>query len=131
MKNIRVKSQKELLKSYNVDEKTVEKVLSSILTHSNFEACSTIYQKIIYDADKLDKTTFGEVIRKSVICYEKYHMDEYETFKNLYRRLNERKFHLKVSKSIASKNKKSLLPAYRNYNKFLQYVEKVGSDLYL
>jgi putative nucleotidyltransferase with HDIG domain len=120
---------RELLESYGVDKETIEKVISAILTHTDFDACTTIYQKVIYDADKLDKTTIGEVIRKSIICYEKYHMDEYETFKNLYRRLGERKFHLKVSKDIAFKNKRALLPAYRNYDKFLKFADELESSL--
>jgi HD superfamily phosphodiesterase len=114
---------RSLLKDFNISDDIIESVVSAIKTHSNFKACKSLIQKLLYDADKLDKTTLGEVIRKSIICYEKYGMDELEIFKTLQSNLNKTRFHLNESKRIAQKNKKILMSVYKNYNSFINNID--------
>lgn len=61
----------KLLKKFSFNDNIIRSVNSTIKTHSDFNACRSLTQKILYDADKLDRTTLGEVIRKAVIFNEK------------------------------------------------------------
>ena len=57
----------EILCGEYLEKEEIDIVKETISTHGIFENCQTKFQKILFDADKLEKTTIGEVIRKSII----------------------------------------------------------------
>lgn len=115
--------------SYKKDD--IEKIKETILTHGCFDDCNTLFQKILFDADKLDKTTFGEVIRKSIILHGKYKMNDLEIFKEFVGRVGSRKFHLDESKKIAEDNKKMLSSIFTYYSKFTDIVDEKEKEFNL
>jgi len=110
-------------------EEEVDKIKGIISTHSCFENCKTLQQKILFDADKLDKTTFGEIIRKSIIFHGKYKMNDLQIFEKFIERFKNQKFHLEESKEIATKNLEKLKPVFEDYSKFLNFVNKKEEEV--
>ncbi len=111
------------------DNEEVKLVKEIILTHGDFKKCKTKLQKILFDADKLDKTTVGEVIRKSIIMHEKFKMNDEEIFLRLIKRMNEIEFHFKESRKIAEENKKKVFSAFNSYKNLLEHADKIEKKL--
>ncbi|MFW6024941.1 MAG: HD domain-containing protein [Candidatus Woesearchaeota archaeon] len=110
------KAKKELANS-KLNEEEIEKILGVIKTHGDYEGCENIYQKILYDADKLDKTSFTEVIRRALIYYDNSKFNDFEIYEKIKKRIKNDKFHFSFSKKIAEKNKKHLMKAIKIQNK--------------
>lgn len=108
---------KKILADGELNEDEIETILGVIKTHGDFEDCKNKYQKILYDADKLDKTSFTEVIRRSLIYHDKNKLNDDEIFKKIKKRIKNDKFHFSYSKKIAEKNKKYLMEAIKIQNK--------------
>jgi HD superfamily phosphodiesterase len=120
---------KGIIKGTKFNSNEIKFMQDTIKTHSKFNKCKTKFQKILFDADKLDKTTFGEIIRKSMIFHEKYKTDDLEIFKALKQKIEKRKFHFKISNKIAQKNKKLLDKVFKEHDNFLERVEKSEKTL--
>jgi len=118
-----------ILKGEDLTEKEMSLIKETISTHGVFENCKTQFQKILFDADKLDKTNVGEIIRKSIIMHEKFKMNDLEIFERLMTRMNERKFHFEISKKIAEENKKPLFESFKNYKRFLEFTNETEKQL--
>ena len=106
----------------------IKKVVHCIETHRfrNDNPPKTKEAMILFDADKLDKTTVGEIIRKSIIMHEKFKMNDLEIFERLMKIMNERKFHFDISKKIAEENKKPLFEAFKDYKEFLDFTDEIS-----
>ncbi len=115
----------EILSNEKFNKEEIKVIQETILTHGNFEDCKTKFQKILFDADKLEKTTIGEVIRKSIIMHEKFKMNDEEIFLRLIEKINQRKFHFKESEKIAKENKKKILGAFNHYGELLEYANEI------
>ncbi|MAG07466.1 hypothetical protein CMI46_01470 [Candidatus Pacearchaeota archaeon] len=115
----------EILHGQDLTEKEISLIKEIIITHSDFDKCKTKFQKILFDADKLDKTNMGELIRKSIIMYEKFKMDDVEIFERLRFKMNDQKFHFEISRKIAEENKKPIFESFENYKKFLEFTDGI------
>ena len=113
----------DFLKELELDKYAVEKIKEAITSHDNFNECKTLFQKIIYDADKLDKTSIGEVIRKSLIMNRRG-LDEEHMFHRLKEKMNKGKFHFEESKEIAKENLSRINPSFDRYAEFLDFCNK-------
>lgn len=121
----------ELLEGENVSQKEIQLIKETISTHGVFEDCKTKYQKILFDADKLEKTTLGELIRKSIIMHEKFRMNDEEIFLRLSEKINKRAFHFEVSKKIAEENKSKLFVVFNHYKELFEYADDIEKKLNL
>lgn len=119
----------EILSEEKFSEEKINTIREIISTHGIFEDCKTKYQKILFDADKLEKTTIGEVIRKSIIMHEKFKMNDEQIFLRLMEKMNERKFHFEVSKKIAEENKQNLFVAFNHYKDLFEYADDIEKNL--
>jgi len=112
---------------FNKDEiKIIKKTIS---THGVFKDCKTKFQKILFDADKLEKTTLGEIIRKSIIMHEKFKMNDEQIFLRLMEKMKERKFHFKESEKIANENMEKILEVFRHYKNLHEYANDIEKEL--
>ncbi len=105
------------LRKTNLSKEEIKKIKQSIKTHGEYEKCKTKYQKVLYDADKLDKTSFTEVIRRALIYDDKGDYNDVEIFEKIKSRMKNNKFHFKFSKKLAKYNRKDLLKAIEKQNK--------------
>lgn len=129
--DIHEKYSSEMIEEFLGDKYSEEmknEIKKTILTHGSFDQCETLFQKILFDADKLDKTTFGEIIRKTIILHGKYKMNDLEIFEEFKERIESRKFHLDISKKIAKENKSDLLKIFSKYSEFLEVVEEKENE---
>ena len=120
---------REFLENTNFSKEEKEEICETIKTHGEFESCKTQFQKILFDADKLDKTSIGEIIRKSIIMHEGFKMNDQEIFERLNQRMNERKFHFEISKKISKENLKPINEAFKDYKEFLNFADEIEKNL--
>ncbi len=120
-------TEKMVSNEFNKDE--IKIIKETISTHGNFEDCKTKFQKILFDADKLEKTTIGEVIRKSIVMHEKFKMNDEQIFLRLIEKMKERKFHFKESEKIAKENKEKIFEAFDHYNELFEYANEIEKKL--
>jgi putative nucleotidyltransferase with HDIG domain len=72
-----------------------EKILvkNAVLHHSEKDKCKTIYSKILWDSDKIDKSSFDGVLRKVIVFKSGYGIKTQEEIKEkIIRKLNGLKF---------------------------------------
>jgi len=119
----------EILLGEGFNEEEIKVIKEIISTHGVFEDCKTKYQKILFDADKLEKTTLGEVIRKSIIMHEKFNMNDEQIFLRLMEKMDERKFHFNESGKIAKKNKEKLFKTFNHYKELFEYADETEKNL--
>jgi HD superfamily phosphodiesterase len=115
----------EIISEEGFSEEEIKIIKEIISTHGIFENCKTKFQKILFDADKLEKTTMGEIIRKSIIMHEKFKMNDEQIFLRLMEKMNERKFHFKESEKIAKKNKEKIFESFNHYRELFEYADEI------
>ena len=120
-----------MLLNEKFSKKDVELIKNTISTHGVFEDCKTTYQKILFDADKLEKTTMGEIIRKSIIMHNKFKMNDEQIFLRLMERMDERKFHFKESEKISDENKKNNFIAFKHYKELFKLANEIEKNINL
>jgi len=118
----------DLLSQTELNKDEIQLIKETILTHGEYDDCKTKLQKILFDADKLEKTTIGEVIRKSVIMHEKFKMNDEEIFLRLMEKMKERKFHFKESTEIANENREKIFISFEHYKELFDYADKIEKD---
>ncbi len=119
----------EILSNEEFNEDEIKVIKETISTHGTFEDCKTKFQKILFDADKLEKTTLGEVIRKSIIMHEKFKMNDEKIFLRLIEKMKQRKFHFKESEKIAKKNKEKIFEAFNHYQELFKYANEIEKKI--
>lgn len=119
----------EILSEEGFNKKDIALIKEIIYSHGTFKDCKTKCQKILFDADKLEKVTMGEVIRKSIILHEKHKMNDEEIFDNLMNNMEKRKFHFKESKKIAEKSMKKIFSAFKDYKKLVERANEVEKEI--
>jgi len=119
----------KILSGEKFREDEIQIIKETISPHGVFEDCKTKLQRILFDADKLEKTTMGEVIRKSVIMHEKFKMNDEQIFWRLIEKMNERRFHFKESEKIAKENKEKIFEAFNHYIRLSKYADETEKDL--
>ena len=124
-----VEMAEEILLGEDFSENEIEIIKETISTHGVFEDCNTRFQKILFDADKLEKTTIGEIIRKSIIMHEKFKMNDEEIFLRLMEKMNERKFHFRESEKIAEENKKKIFEVFKHHKELFDYADEIEKKL--
>ena len=124
-----VEMTEEILSGENFSEEETKIIKETISTHGVFEDCKTKFQKLLYDADKLEKTTMGEVIRKSIIMHEKFKMNDEQIFLRLIEKMNKRKFHFRESEKIAKENKERMFEAFNYYKELFDYADELEKKL--
>lgn len=73
-----VEMAKPILDETDLDEESKSLILQTIGSHSNREKCNTIYSQILWDADKIDKSTFEGVVRKVFVFVKGFKMETFE-----------------------------------------------------
>lgn len=121
----------EILLGEDFSKEEIKIIKETISTHGVFEDCKTEFQKILFDADKLEKTTIGEVIRKSIIMHEKFKMNDEQIFLRLMEKMAERKFHFNESEKIAKENKEKIFEAFSHYKELFDYSDEIEKKLNL
>ena len=119
----------EILSGENFSEEEIKIIKKTISTHGVFADCKTKLQKILFDADKLEKTTMGEVIRKSIIMHEKFKMNDEQIFLRLMKKMNERKFHFRESEKIAKENKDKIFSVFGHYKELFDYADEIEKKI--
>ncbi len=121
----------EILTDSDLTEEEINLIKETIATHGVFEDCQTKFQKIIFDADKLEKTTLGEVIRKSIIMHGKFNMNDEQIFLRLMEKMKERKFHFNISTEIANKNREKIFVAFNHYKELFDQADEIEKNFNL
>ncbi|MFN3528184.1 MAG: HD domain-containing protein [Candidatus Altarchaeaceae archaeon] len=102
---------KKILKSLDYSDDFCNEVYSAIIKHTeSFLKPEKITEKILYDADKLDKIGVFGILRRTLNS-EDFSKDKEKILKRLKEDTNQ-KFYLKISKKIAEeriKNEKEIL----------------------
>ncbi len=119
----------EILSGEIFNKEEIKIIKRTIETHGVFEECKTKLQKILFDADKLEKMTIGEVIRKSIIMHEKFNINDEQIFLRLMEKMNKRKFHFSESKKIAKENKDKIFEAFNQYRELCDYADEIERKL--
>lgn len=100
-----VEMAKPLLDKTDLDEKSKSLVLQTIGSHSNKDKCNTIYSKILWDSDKIDKTSFEGIVRKVFVFVKGFKMETYDEINEaIINKLNTLEFFFDETKEEFEKN---------------------------
>jgi Mor family transcriptional regulator len=73
----------------------------------------------------------GEVIRKSIIMYGKFNMNDEQIFLRLMEKMKGRKFHFDISTKIADENRKNIFVAFNHYKELFDYADEIEKNFNL